>query len=155
MSFAIHSISKSKFSTPRRRSHAARASNCSASPDGFDLTQDLTTGLEWLDVPVSAGRTFDDIVGNDGTSEFAPGGDFEGFRHAAFLELTGWINGPQLDSPFAYFGFTSEFASIGGHGPVRNFMSYLGCLANCQDYGYVSGPTRSTRRLPVFRDGRS
>lgn len=110
-----------------------------ASPDGFNLTQDLTTGLEWLDVNVSAGRSFDDMVGNDGTNEFAPGGDFETFRHATFLELTGWNAGSQLDSLFIHFGFTSTFASIGGYVNAHDFLTYLGCLANCGSYGYVSG----------------
>lgn len=120
-----------------------------ASPDGFNITQDFLTGLEWLDVTVSAGRSFDDIIGADGTNEFASGGDFEGFRHATFLELTGWINGPQQDSLFVQFGFTSGFSSIGGYGPVRDLISYVGCLANCGAYGYVSGAYAVNETSPL------
>ena len=64
------------------------------STDGFNLTQDDVTGLEWLDLTVTAGRTWDDIVGNDGTDELAPGGDFEGFRYGTFIEVTGWSANP-------------------------------------------------------------
>lgn len=110
-----------------------------ASPDGFNLTQDLTTGLEWLDVTVSVGRSFDDLIGTDGSDEFAPGGDFEGFRHATFLELTGWTGGPQADSLFINFGFNSQFSSIGPYGSVQDYLSYVGCLGACGTYGYISG----------------
>jgi hypothetical protein len=44
-----------------------------ASLDGNNLTEDTVTGLQWLDVTVTADRTFDDIIGNDGTNEFVPG----------------------------------------------------------------------------------
>ena len=110
-----------------------------ASPDGFNITEDTATGLQWLDINITEGRTYGDMIGTDGTDEFAPGGDFEGFRYATFLELTGWTGGPQGDSPFKHLGFTSEFASIGGYPLVRDYMSYFGCLANCVTYGFVSG----------------
>jgi hypothetical protein len=77
--------------------------------DGNNITEDTVTGLQWLDVTVSADRSFDDVVGNDGMNEFAPGGDFEGFRHATADELTGWNPGPQFDSLFINFGFTCTF----------------------------------------------
>lgn len=110
-----------------------------ASLDGFNLTYDDTTELEWLDLTITAGRTFDDIVGNDGTDELGPGGDFEGFRHATDLEVSGWTTGPQLESLFASFGLTGTFASIGGHPLTSNFMSYVGCFAPCSGYGFVQG----------------
>jgi hypothetical protein len=110
-----------------------------SSPDGFNLTQDDVTGLEWLDLTVTAGRTWDDIVGNDGTDELAPGGDFEGFRYGTFIEVTGWSASPQIDSLFLNFGFTSTFGFIGGYPLVRDFMSHLGCFTNCGTYGFVQG----------------
>jgi hypothetical protein len=110
-----------------------------ASPDGFNITEHTATGLQWLDITVTEGRTYGDMIGTDGSDEFGPGGDFEGFRYATFLELTGWTGGPQGESPFKHFGFTSEFASIGGYPPVRDYMSYFGCLANCVTYGFVTG----------------
>ena len=50
---------------------------------------------------VSVGRTFDDLTGVDGTNEFAPGEDFEGFRYARKVEIDGAQNGPPLPSLFA------------------------------------------------------
>jgi hypothetical protein len=110
-----------------------------ASLDGFNITEHTATALQWVDIDVTEGRTYDDMIGLDGTDEFGPGGDFEGFRYATFLELTGWTGGPQGDSPFKEFGFTSEFASIGGYPLVRDYMSYFGCLANCVTHGFVTG----------------
>jgi hypothetical protein len=110
-----------------------------ASPDGFNLTQDSVTGLEWLDLTVTAGRTWDDIVGNDGTDELGTGGDFEGFRYATYTEVTGWSAGPQVDSLFSNFGFNSTFSSIGTYPLVRDFMSHLSCFTNCGTYGFTQG----------------
>jgi hypothetical protein len=110
-----------------------------ASLDGNNLSEDTVTGLQWLDVTVSADRTFDDIVGNDGTNEFAPGGDFEGFRHATSDELTGWNAGPQLDSLFTNFGFNSVFSAIGPYGAVRGYLAVLGCHGSCGQYGRIYG----------------
>lgn len=110
-----------------------------ASLDGNNITEDSVTGLQWLDVTVSADRSFDDIVGNDGTNEFAPGGDFEGFRHATADELTGWNPGPQFDSLFSNFGFVSTFSSIGTYGPVRSYLALLGCHGSCGLYGRIYG----------------
>ena len=109
------------------------------SPDGFNITVDPLTGLEWLDLTVTMGRSFDDIVGLDGTDELGPGGDFEGFRHATAAETTGWQNGPQLDSLFKNFGMGSTFGSIAGYDIVTDFMSYLGCFTNCTTYGFGQG----------------
>lgn len=110
-----------------------------ASLDGNNITEDPITGLQWLDVTVSADRTFDDIVGNDGTNEFAPGGDFAGFRHATADELTGWNAGPQFDSLFKSFGFPSTFSSIGTYGPVRSYLAVLGCHGSCGSFGRIYG----------------
>ncbi|MCR9096422.1 MAG: PEP-CTERM sorting domain-containing protein [bacterium] len=111
------------------------------SPDARNITHDASTGLDWLDLTVTEGRSFDDIVGNDGTDELGPGGDFEGFRYATAFEVTGWQNGPQANSLYANFSFASSFASIGGFPLVRDFMSYLGCAtgANCGSHGFVQG----------------
>lgn len=110
-----------------------------AATDGFNVTEDTVTGLQWLDVTITAGRTFGDMVGTDGSNEFAPGGDFEGWRHATFLELTGWTGGPQADSLYKNFGFNSTFNSGGGYGAVRPFLAIMGCLGQCGSYGYNYG----------------
>lgn len=110
-----------------------------ASADGQNFTRDTVTGLDYLDVDLSAGRTFDDLMGNDGSNEFGPGGDFEGWRHATGLELTGWSAQPQIDSLFKNFGFTSTFSSIGPYSSVRDFLGHVGCFGSCASYGYVYG----------------
>jgi hypothetical protein len=54
--------------------------------DGL-LTFDDRTGLEWMDAPLSLNRSYNDLVGLDGSDEFAIGGDFEGFRLASTDEV--------------------------------------------------------------------
>ncbi|MFK7889051.1 MAG: hypothetical protein AB8G16_19505 [Gammaproteobacteria bacterium] len=111
-----------------------------ASADGFNITRDLDTGFEWLDVGVTAGRTYDDLVGNDGSNEFIAGGDFEGFRYATYLELTGAFNGPQLPSLYRSLGISPfSFSSVGGYSVVRDLLAVVGCFGECTTYGYVSG----------------
>lgn len=46
------------------------------------ITRDTDTGLDWLDVPIPAGRSYDDV-----SIQLGPGGDFEGFRYAAKSEV--------------------------------------------------------------------
>jgi len=46
------------------------------------ITRDTVTGLDWLDVTASLGRSFHDV-----NNEFGPGGDFEGWRYAIESEL--------------------------------------------------------------------
>ncbi|MFK8014475.1 MAG: hypothetical protein AB8G17_03385 [Gammaproteobacteria bacterium] len=111
-----------------------------ASADGFNITRDPDTGFEWLDVDVTAGRTYDDLVGNDGSNEFTAGGDFEGFRYATYLELTGAFNGPQLPSLYRSLNISPfSFSSIGGYNVVRSFLGIVGCFGDCATWGYVSG----------------
>jgi len=110
-----------------------------ASPDGYNITEDDVTGLAWLDLTVTAGRSYDDITGVDGSDELGPGGDFEGFRYATDLEVTGWTPSGQIDSLYSNWGFNSIFSSIGPYSNVRDFLSYLGCFNNCGSYGFAQG----------------
>lgn len=111
-----------------------------ASADGFNITRDTSTGFEWLDLDVSAGRTFNDLTGNDGSNEFIAGGDFAGFRYATRLELTGAVNGPQLDSLYKSLGISPfDFSSIGGYSDARSLITIAGCFGSCASYGYSNG----------------
>ena len=56
------------------------------SGDGL-LTYDDRTSLEWLDIPIAYGRSYNDLIGIDGSDEFAAGGDFAGFRLASTVEV--------------------------------------------------------------------
>ena len=51
------------------------------------ITVDDRTSLEWLDAPLSLNRSYNDLVGIDGSDEFAVGGDFAGFRLATTAEV--------------------------------------------------------------------
>lgn len=46
------------------------------------LTRDLRTGLEWLDIPLTFNRSYEQIE-----AELAPGGEFDGFRFATRAEF--------------------------------------------------------------------
>jgi hypothetical protein len=141
-----------------------------ASADGFNITRDTSTGLDWLDVDVSVGRTFADLTGADGSNEFVAGGDFEGFRYATRVELTGAQNGPQLPSLYLSLAVSPfDFSSIGGYAKVRPVLEVVGCFGACAvqqwftnvpaaGYGYVNGTlvqnngaTEATASLETFR----
>ncbi len=44
-----------------------------AGDDGFNLTQDTDTGLEWLDVPLTDNQSFNDIIGGSTPVARSPG----------------------------------------------------------------------------------
>lgn len=111
-----------------------------ASADGANITRDTDTQLEWLDVDVTSGRTFEDLTGADGSDEFGPGGDFEGWRYATRFELTGAVNGPQEPSLYRSLGVSPfGFSSIGGYTQARSLITIAGCFGSCAQYGYTSG----------------
>jgi hypothetical protein len=69
------------------QAHAAFIS-FSDSRFGIDsVTLDTNTGLQWLDVPLSQNRSYNDIA-----VQFGTGGDFEGFRYATPSEVTNLFN---------------------------------------------------------------
>jgi len=51
------------------------------------LTRDTGQGLDFLDVPLSASRSYNDV-----STQFGAGGDFEGFRYASDTEVLNLIN---------------------------------------------------------------
>jgi hypothetical protein len=52
------------------------------------ITRDTALGLDWLDVPISAGRSYDDV-----SLQLGAGGDFEGFRYATREEVGDLLEG--------------------------------------------------------------
>ena len=48
---------------------------------------DSDTGLQWLRIPLSGTKSYNDMSGADGSSEFAPGRPFAGFRYATMAEV--------------------------------------------------------------------
>jgi hypothetical protein len=96
------------------------------------ITRDTSTQLDWLDLPLSKGRIFDDVA-----VEFGPGGDFAGFRHATTDEVSQLFvdagipvidagGSPDNNAPaqnlIALLGATSEQS---GNPEVRGFTSSL------------------------------
>lgn len=83
--------------------------NGTAPQDGFNITLDTETGLEWLDVTLSTNRVIPDVRANQ-----APGGDFAGFRFA-------WL--PEVELLVEHL----EIANSGGEDPaVTRAIELLG-----------------------------
>lgn len=89
----------------------------SGNGDGL-VTFDSQTGLRWLDLSASAGRSFNEV-----STEFGLGGDFEGFRYATNEEiLMLWQNAGLVDIDLAGFGNFTEANYI----PARNLIDLIG-----------------------------
>lgn len=121
-----------------------------ASADGNNLTLDTSTGLEWLDLDASAGRTYADLTGGDGSAnDFAPGGVFAGLRYATVLELTGNTPQGQVASLFKSGGTSSVTSSAGNYPLVRALFGFVGCSGSCAMYGYAYGTLVNSDASPM------
>lgn len=69
------------------RHDPAIVGNGTAPQDGYNLTLDTETGLEWLDVTLSTNRAMLDVRAN-----LATGGDYQGFRFASLPEVESLID---------------------------------------------------------------
>ncbi len=58
--------------------------NGNSPQDGFNVTRDTISGLEWLDLTLTTGYSFNEIL-----PELEVNGSLEGFRHATRDELVG------------------------------------------------------------------
>jgi hypothetical protein len=89
------------------------------------ITQDTTTGLEWLDLTVTTSRSYDDI-----SSQFGAGQEFEGWRYATATEINGFFDAFGGDNNF-YNGW-----SVQNNGLFDRLSAYWGdtyCeFAGCQ-----------------------
>jgi hypothetical protein len=99
------------------------------------ITRDTTTGLDWLDLTATVGRSFNDVSRN-----LYLGGDFECFRHAtsadvvSLLTSVGWpVTGSNIFHPDAYqplswlqslVGVTRDLGfMLESHGTTANIVS--------------------------------
>jgi len=85
-------------------------------PGNADITFDSTTGLEWLDLTITANlskNTVLDLLVND-TS-------FYGWRYATGAEWTSLVSGAGVDPSLFGTGYNSEL-----YAPVLNLMTFLG-----------------------------
>ena len=80
------------------------------------ITRDTGTGLDWLDLTLSSGRSFNDV-----NSQFGVGGDFEGFRYATETELG------QLFTNAGITPIDSTF-TVSNAAPVLELMTLMGIL---------------------------
>lgn len=87
------------------------------------ITRDTETGLDWLDVTVTAGLSFNAV-----SAEFGAGGDYEGYRYATTAELD------QLITNFGYvavnqncdYGMTNCDIVSGDNPIVEHMIRTLG-----------------------------
>ncbi len=102
------------------------------------ITRDTDTNLEWLDVPLSQGRTFIDVAG-----EFGSGGQFEGFRYA---------NAANFETLVLNAGIPAINVTVTGDlTPFTNLIDLLGATSfqgsNPQTLGFLSDPAGSQSRV--------
>lgn len=104
------------------------------------ITRDTDTGLEWLDLHHSSGRTLADVV-----LQFGQGGDFEGFRYASLLEV---------DTLFQHFGLElTDGVERVEYFPLANTLfSFLGTTSTAPGVGEVAfGVTNTPGPIGNFR----
>jgi hypothetical protein len=78
--------------------------------DNGIATLDTATGLEWLDIPFTAGMSYLSVE-----EECQPGGDFDSYRHA---------NRNEIWDIFTAFGFTDDAVQL--NDSVRLFIDLFG-----------------------------
>lgn len=108
------------------------------------ITLHEETGLEWLDLTATQGRTVDDVLGVDGTNEFAAGGDYFGFRHATFDEVMGMQAGFGITYNLSSFDHAvgQQNASIAA---MVDYMDFFGATGTNEDDVFAFGT--------IVRDG--
>lgn len=88
-----------------------------SSGDNF-ITFDSDTGLEWLDVNLTIGQSYN-------TSEASTFVTVDGFRHATLAEVLAlWINSGRVAAPSTAFS-TANFV------PSVDFVAKFGCTGSC------------------------
>jgi len=117
------------------------------------VTKDTDTNLDWLDLTISTNRSYGDLVGSDGSSEFIVGGDFEGWRYASLLEVQtllanhgfpyinpnfNEVNNQRPENVSFYISFVELFGETCAVGVVN-------CNLNLtQTRGWIDGPTNTS-----------
>ena len=108
------------------------------------VTLDTGTGLEWLDVTLTTNRSFDDLIGADGSiNDFTnPLGDFFGWRHAVEPEVLQFFTNAGMAPPTPGSnapGSTNsgQVHTINGDPVIVAFMDLVGRTGN--DNGGGSG----------------
>lgn len=97
------------------------------------ITRDTSNGLDWLDLGVTANRSYDDI-----SSQLGAGGEFSGWRYATRSEIISFFDSFGGDSQY-YLGWTTQNNDLFSN--VAPYWGDLKCddpLVNCPTgaYGY-------------------
>lgn len=100
--------------------------------DNGDFTTDSTTNLQWLDLTLTRGRSYNDVA-----SQFGAGGEFEGWRHATFSDL---------NTLFVSLGYSANYLSS---------PATPGMLANILLFGITQSRAVPTGAAGVFDDSAS
>ena len=121
-----------------------------ASTDGFNLTRDTSTGLEWLDVAASADYSFQTIQG-----QFARAVRFRASVTRRTSSSWGETPRGQVESLFksAGLGGTIVF-SFENYELVRGLMGYVGFSGNTGEFGYAYGTLVSADDPSTPLDGK-
>lgn len=91
--------------------------------DGFNITRDTQSGLDWLDVTLSTGYSYNQVI-----EQLGDGGAFEGFRHATEAELVDLFEHSGLD--------------IDAHTPVEpaiELLDLVGISVESRGGGHIAG----------------
>jgi hypothetical protein len=78
------------------------------------LTLDSTTKLEWLDISITANRSYNDI-----NSQLGIGGEFEGFRYATQSDIEQFWNNAGI------FDFSNTYIT-NNYTPIKNLITLIG-----------------------------
>jgi len=82
------------------------------------IVHDDITGLDWLRLPLTGTKSYNDMTGADGSSEFEAGGQFAGFRHATMAEVKQlWVD---AGIPADYFYETDSSGNHSGTYQTNN-----------------------------------
>jgi len=77
------------------------------------IVYDSATGLEWLRLPLTGTKSYNDMIGADGTNEFAAGRQFAGFRYATMAEVKKlWVDAG-ISADYFFYGLDESGHNIG------------------------------------------
>lgn len=112
------------------------------------IVYDTASGLSWLKLPLSGTKSYNDMIGADGSDEFAPGGAYAGFRYATLEEVKQlWINAGIPESAF-FFGLDEQGHNIGTY--QTNDSAIMTAARNLQT---LIGYTLTQARPPHMNAG--
>jgi len=82
--------------------------------DGL-VTRDTSSGLDWLDLGLTTGRSYNEVL-----AEFGSGGDFEGWRYATVLE---W---DAMEVKLGISGYGGGYPTEGTFNQARSVQTLMG-----------------------------